>query len=243
MSSIEKEFRVIADVSFREIAGQVLYIECKDILEKMKQTEAIEPSMTGLIVYAYIDHSGGLSCWPALIAALAGDSLQVFDLADSNTKYIFRINEEYKEYSEELGDRKLWMCHITPDHRFCNAELFGTLAEEIRPFGDFIDKQYGMDNPDRKVFRDNREWDHLRNQYWPDDFQVLLTADGLNGEVVWVRSEFQAKDEYAGELLNEPYQDFGIHQGNVIGFREHVLNDGDLILYSTLNVWERQDLN
>lgn len=91
---VEREFKQISEVGFREIAGQFLYIECKDILEKMARTEMIQPTQTGLIVYAYIDHTGGLSCWPAFIAALNGDSLQVFELADSDTKYIFRINEE-----------------------------------------------------------------------------------------------------------------------------------------------------
>ena len=43
--------------------------------------------------------------------------------------------------------------------------------------------------------------------------------------------------------MNEPYQDFGIHKGNMIGFKEFEKSNGELILYSTLSVWEREGLN
>lgn len=243
MSAIEREFRLISDVGFREISGQFLYIECKDILEKMKQTEDIRETSTGLIVYAYIDHTSGLSCQPILVADLQGDSLQVFDLAESDTKYIFRINEGYKENSEQYGEVKLWMCHITPDHRFCSAEAFGNLIDGLKPFAAFIDKQYGMNDPDRVEFRNNTDYDKWRNKYWPDDFQVHLFDENNNGEVVWVRAEYVTEQEFLGELLNEPYQDFGIHKGDMIGFKEHLFEDGERIFFSTLHVWVREGLS
>ena len=243
MSAIEREFRLLSEAEFRDISGQFLYIECKNILEKMSETEDIRKTSTGLIVYAYIDHASGLSCQPVLVADLMGDGLRVFDLAKSDTKYIFRINEGYKEYSEQYGEIKMWMCHITPDHRFCNAEVFGNLVEGIKPFADFIDKQYDMRNPDTTEFRNNTDYDEWRSKYWPDDFQVHLFGEDNKGEVVWVRAEHYADPEYIGELLNEPYQDFGIHKGDMIGFKEHQFEDGELILYSTLRVWVPQNLS
>ena len=243
MSYVERELRRLSDVSFRELSGQLLYIEGKDILEKMADTEEIRPSSTGLIVYAYIDHENGLSCWPVVIADLEGDAVRIFDLAKSEKGYLFRINEGETEHSEVIEGRTLYMCHITPNHRFCNANVFGKLGEEFKPFREHIDRQYGMNDPDRILFRNNREWDHLRNKYWPDDFQVFLSAEGNDAEVVWVRAEHDANDEYIGVLLNEPYQDFGIHKGNMIGFKEFEKSNGELILYSTLSVWEREGLN
>lgn len=243
MNEIDGEFRLLSDVGFRDISGQFLYIECRDILEKMKQTEDIRDTSTGLIVYAYIDHTSGLSCQPILVADLKGDELRVFDLAKSDTRYIFRINEGYKEYSEQVDEIKLWMCHITPDHRFCNAKVFGNLIEGLKSFAAFIDKQYDMKDPDKNEFRNNTDYDQWRNKYWPDDFQVHLFSENNNGEVVWVRAEYVTEQEYIGELLNEPYQDFGIHEGNMIGFKEHTFDDGEKILYSTLHVWVRECLS
>ena len=219
MSNVEREFKLLSDVSFREISGELLYIECRDILEKMSKTEELRPTSTGLIVYAYIDHTEGLSCWPVVIADLNEDTLQIFDLNKKDTQYIFRINEGEKEHSEKIEGRTLCMHHITPDHRFCNAKVFGKLGDEFKEYREFIDKNYGMNNPEHLFFRNNIEWDQIRNKYWPDDFQVYLAAEGLGTEAVWVRAEYNTDVEFFGKLLNEPYQDFGMHQGDMIGFR------------------------
>jgi len=58
--------------------------------------------------------------------------------------------------------------------------------------------------------------DQFRHESYPDDVQALLYSEKNGIEAVWVRLMFVNEKEYVGKLLNEPFQDYGVHEGTII---------------------------
>ena len=80
--------------------------------------------------------------------------------------------------------------------------------------------------------RDVEELDPFRNREYPDDVQVYVAAKGMQIELVWVRLYGLQDNEITGILLNEPDQDFGIHERDIIGFFPSKIGDKDILLSS-----------
>ena len=81
-----------------------------------------------------------------------------------------------------------------------------------------IDENYKCTNAEVERMRDFKFLDSMRHPDYPDDIQVLLVKENFKIEQVWVRSWKYTQDELFGQLLNEPDQNFGIHNGDIIGF-------------------------
>ena len=60
---------------------------------------------------------------------------------------------------------------------------------------------------------------------WPKNYYGI--------EQVWVRLTFMTmNDEIFGELLNEPYQDYGCHEGTLIELTEAKAGDGKVLVFT-----------
>lgn len=85
-------------------------------------------------------------------------------------------------------------------------------------------------------FRLDDKWKFLdvyRNFTYPDDVQALLFSEKNGIEQVWVRLTFMTQnDEIFGELLNEPYQDFGCHEGTLIELVETNAGDDKVLIFT-----------
>lgn len=59
--------------------------------------------------------------------------------------------------------------------------------------------------------------DSIRHSLFPDDVQALLLQGGSKrAEAVWLRLCDLRDDVVYGRLLNEPEQDLGVHEGDVL---------------------------
>lgn len=73
------------------------------------------------------------------------------------------------------------------------------------------------------ILRNRVDLDRFRAQGFFDDVSVLLASPDqkLDPELVWVRLNNQSEDgmSFQGTLLNEPYSDFGVHEGDMLTVR------------------------
>ncbi len=68
------------------------------------------------------------------------------------------------------------------------------------------------------ITRNITQLDCCRNDDCPDDIMVYLLKNNNKPECCWVRCSDVQNKQLLGSLLNEPYQDFGIHLGDSIRF-------------------------
>ena len=55
--------RLMSEVNFREMYRKYIYINCRELLDKMLPGE-VDDSITGMVAYCYIDETEGLSLRP-----------------------------------------------------------------------------------------------------------------------------------------------------------------------------------
>jgi len=207
-----------SETGFRAICNQFVAFEMSDKMREFAGTLYDEDGneiymgteeANCILMYGYIDHEEGVSL-EVLAMGMHYNHYFFFEEnpAVRNTLRIeYAENEEFSivEYSEiPRLDEKL-------------SELLGRLAAynvndnvmETRRFG-FLDK--------------------LRHKWFVDDVQVELICKGLNDERCWVRIEDlnNVGHFFIGTLLNEPYQDFGYHKGDMVAFFAHDDGEGNI---------------
>ena len=77
--------------------------------------------------------------------------------------------------------------------------------------------------------------DECRDLYCIDDVRVLLIRERLQTEECWVRITDLEDSAFYGILLNEPYQDFGCHEGDEISFRVMKMQNQRIVCFADLN--------
>ena len=118
---------------------------------------------------------------------------------------------------------------------FIDAECFGL---DVSDFDEHTQEYIHVINECYKCSEQTEEMrkltflDPLRSPDYPDDIQVLLYQKGMQIEQVWVKCFAYTEDELFGKLLNEPNQDFGVHNGSIIGFAPMETEDGLLCVYT-----------
>ena len=216
------ELKSFQGTSFRNLYQRFIYIDCRELLEEMFSGE-LDEGMTGVFAYCYIDGTEGLSFRPFMLAKMSEDSMQVFTLPhQEDTLYILRLREGVTKMSEahEAG-RHLYLYAVNPqtDHYIDLSVLNNIPLEDFSVIKNNVDENYKVSD-DRELLRSDKFafLDIFRNELYPDDVKVLLFREDIGIEQVWVRASFVAEKEIFGVLLNEPYQDYGCHEGELIGF-------------------------
>ncbi|MCR5409356.1 MAG: hypothetical protein K6E90_00065 [Lachnospiraceae bacterium] len=230
------ELKSILDVGFREIYKKFIYIHCRELLDEMMPGE-LDESITGAIAYCYIDRTQGLNFQPILIAAMEAGSLQVFSYPDNkNTIYILRLRDEaMKPQEHHDGGKHMYLYGFDRSkYEFFDLSVVNYDPEIFKDVKEHIDTMYYADDMVEE-FR-SEKWSHLdryRNDMFPDDVQALLYSEENGIEKVWVRLTFMTQnDEIFGELLNEPYQDYGCHEGTLIELKEVDSNDDKVLVFT-----------
>lgn len=77
--------------------------------------------------------------------------------------------------------------------------------------------------------------DGCRHRYLIDDVLVTLEKAGLQPERCWIRITSLGEHCIMGTLLNEPYQDFGCHEGQKIAFNVRETDGGRIVCYTDMN--------
>ncbi|MBR2562194.1 MAG: hypothetical protein IKE31_08610 [Eubacterium sp.] len=232
---LKDEFKLLSNVNFRKIYKKVLYVDCRDVLEKMFSDE-LEDNITGIVAYCYIDEQEGLSLRPLMLASLLENGIQVFTFPhQDDTIYILRLRTGSMNMSEiHRGNRHMYIYGLDQEtHSFFDVKILNFPVEDNKAFIDDINNTYDADPALEELRTDKYAYlDQFRQISYPDDVSAILYKEGNELEQVWVRLMFTIENEFFGKLLNEPNQDFGCHQGTIIGLSLAKGKQKDLLVFN-----------
>lgn len=200
------------ETGFRPFYHHVCALELNDKLRKrLKNCPEIDKS-SHAVVYGYIDPDKGLM-------------LEVLGAGKQAPKYFyFKDPYEGRRISISIADVAdvpfLWFEKIEP--RF--YKKFAPRIDKI--------KQYDASEDVEKT----REFDFLdscREPSFPDDVRVLFAKEGLNPEECWVRITGLGDHVLIGKLLNQPYQNFGVNEGDTVQFAIQKEEDDKIVCVAT----------
>jgi len=211
-----KNLRLINDADFRELFHRVIYIKpTKEVIEHLAEDMDIYLKDRGFLAYGYIDNQCGFSFRIICSAHIRNNKLE-YGAYDSQRLYIIRrgyVNccsfAFIEEYDVEISD------------------LEESALKHIRD----IDMLYKC-REETEQMRKFMFLDPFRSKEYPDDLQVILFKEGLQLEAVWVKCYTYTDNELFGLLLNEPEQDFGFHEGSIIGFAPMETDNGTICVYT-----------
>lgn len=170
-----------------------------------------------LLCYAYIDSMAGMT-YEVLGAAFyyKGD----FYFVGERKGLGFKIRAE--SVTEE---------QVIPVRNVALRQKYNKIIEDI-------DNLYDS-NENIREMRRIRRLDKFRHPIFPDDVLVTLYSQKYGKfEGVWVKVEKKLETQegeeevFAGKLLNEPNNDYGIHRGEEIRFLYHKIDDDIVLVYS-----------
>lgn len=204
---IAERFRPLSETDFRDVAGHLLYVRGAAGLLRMDE------AMPDAICWGYLDHKRGL-CLNALCDASLSDAGEV-TCGHAFDKMYIRL-EHGSVQQLEAAD-------------LCDE----TLHEFAEPLG-WVHDRYAEEEDEYRALRDIAFLDQFRSPEWPDDVQGYLFAKDLNPELVWLRLEDLEETEdgvnvYA-KLLNEPAQDYPVHEGDLLPLAFRDTEDGPICL-------------
>lgn len=229
------ELKPFVGANFRELYQKFVYIDCKELLDVMLPGE-VPDDITGVFAYGYIDSTEGLSFRPFSLAKMSAGTMQVFTFPhQEDTIFILRIREKIIKMSEvHNGNKHMYLYAVDPKkYHYFDLQLLNFPIEKYAEFKADIDANYKVDEHREKLRSSNFSFlDQFRNGSYPDDVSVLLVSENNGIEQVWVRMLFAAEKEIFGELLNEPYQDYGCHEGEIIGFAVAKAEEDRVLVYT-----------
>ena len=214
------ELKLFSETGFREIYKRFIYINCRKLLDEMLPGE-LDDHITGIFAYCYIDKDEGISFRPVLLAAMSEMSIQVFTFPhQEDTIFVLRLRSGDVKMSElHQNGRHMYLYGVDPDkYAYIDLSVLNVPVEEYSEFKDMIDTSYDP-SPDVEELRSEKYayLDQFRHDLYPDDVRALLFKKENGIEEVWVRLMFRHENELFGRLLNEPYKDYGCHEGTIIG--------------------------
>lgn len=191
------------ETGFRPLYHQICALELNESLQEKVRNCPNAGKSTHAVVYGYIDPEDGLN-------------LEILGTGRQNPKS-FRFWDSY------TGDR------ITLDIEDV-AEVPFLIFESISPalqeqYASCIDRlsQY-QPSEDVEKSRSFRFLDSCREQSFPDDVRVLFEKEGLRPEECWVHITGLEEHVIVGILLNQPFQDFGLKEGDEVRFSIRIEN-------------------
>ena len=224
--NLYKSYIIIKNKKFSHQIGQSMQIDSvyaddlssEDLKERISSIK-IPDEINAIFAIAYVDHTRGLSFFTLSIASVNGKSVDIFKREDFSALSIFRkseVNDCEFEYLENLD---------------CNGEFDIKTYEE---FAKIIDNYHVNDNVE--TLRQQDWMNKSRNADYPDDVIVQFIKKDFEVEGMWVRYEDIDEDGFIkGELLNTPYQDFGIKSGDTVEIFPYELDEETIILVCDLN--------
>ena len=204
----------VNEYCFYDLYHKICYLERNEQTNQLfgsKMPFKLDNSATGFVVYGYIDHECGFTFEIIGLAKKNIFGLKIIQIIENNSLKLRSGNNANAEI------------------KILNYEDYPMFHNKINNINKIY--YYGEDIENT---RKNRLIDKFRYNENPDDVQVLLFSKDLNPEVVWVRLKSEIdKNRFTGTLLNEPFNNYGIHKDNILTF-ELVKNQGDTILISML---------
>lgn len=203
----------LLDTKFWYFDFKFLYIDCPPAQLMWGNYDS------GIVVFAYIDYSAGITFDVLADAHISGDNTITISRRDKTTAKKIR----FESFNNIGNARVIDLCQTNFD---------------ISIFADAVanhDIYYKDLHPDIATLRMNRDLDSSRYPANPDDIQVWFIYGGKIEENPWVRYSHTDKNNgfIYGTLLNEPRMNYGVHQGDIIPFRTLEIENGRVVCVFT----------
>ena len=201
------------EIGFRPFYHHVCALELNEKLKKkLKNCPDIGKS-SHAVVYGYIDPDKGLM-------------LEVLGAGKQAPKYFyFKDPYEGRRITINISDVAdvpfLWFEKLEP--RF--YKKYAPRIEKLKRYD-------GSEDLEK-----SREFDFLdgcREPSFPDDVRVLFSKEGLKPEECWVRITGLGDHVLLGKLLNQPYQDMGVKEGDEVMFYVRKESDEKIVCVADL---------
>lgn len=172
------------------------------VLMSMGPENGASESTNGILVYGYIDRECGFSFYMLSFAVI------------TDNRIIMQQRDPSASIRLRYGAVKEYEAFFNLDEKYVN--FFNEETEEI-------DKNYCA-SEDVEMLRTDERFsilDEFRSPEYPDDVIVFfIDQESEKIEGCWVRlNEFDGNGWLYGELLNNPWHDFGVSSGDFIRFR------------------------
>lgn len=207
----------LGTLDFRQLLHQLVLLKIDGVQDLFAEGFTVPDDFDAVLAYPYIDRSAGLT-FDVLAPARFDDEFVFSDMAllqVQNRRMILRrggVSDttpvKIPKNSDELTEE--YTGHIAMDHEYYPASDGVVATRQVEAI------------------------DHLRNRDYPDDVMVLLVSEKHPGEMVWVRlMGIEEPGVLYGELLNEPFSDFGVHNGSVMRLGITMDNNEEPLLFTT----------
>lgn len=187
----------IREIGFRRLFQQYVYIEHAEKLDVLAQYFDGGEEATGVLGYCYVDHEAGMSFEVLALAKRNGEALDFFD-GNDEISIMFR-------YGSVADAGALLLPSVFPPLK--------AYAEKAAN----IDAAYAHSEAVAKT-RLLANLDSCRHEEYPDDVLVYLIHGDDHIEGCYARLESVGEMNLTGTLLNEPFYDFGVHEGDSFSF-------------------------
>lgn len=189
----------MAELDFRDVEHQViiLFDDSNAFMGAALSEFPFEPGDNALILYGYIDHEAGISFEVLCFAYV--DGMGSINLRPGNSTSSFKLR--YDSVNGQLI-------------RYANASEDINMVAFLQKIK-LINNSYGV-NPIVEKLRTIESLDPSRSPQFPDDLVVLFMKDGMRPEGIWCRLDGFDGRHITAQMLNEPYGDFGYHEGDIV---------------------------
>lgn len=153
-----------------------------------------EAGDNAILVYGYIDNQAGLSFEVLCMAKVKETGNVVFRETSETTSFKMRYDsiQGIIFTMEDNSEFDRFESRVEAIHEFYHSSLITeALREDIR-------------------------FDSCRNNQYPDDVVVIFLKEGMNPEGIWCKLADVKGDKVYGRMMNEPYADFGAHNGDLV---------------------------
>lgn len=216
MGDNKMQLKLIGKTNFRELFHRIIYIiPTEAVRSRLENSIPVCCEDDGFLAYGYIDNQAGFS-FRILCSANIRNGELVYGEYDESNGYIIRRG-------------------LFDSCSFIDAEYLGVTEadfnDRIREYIAVINECYQC-REDTVEMRKLSFLDDLRSSDYPDDIRVILYQEGMQPEQVWIKCYTYTDKELFGLLLNEPHQDFGVHNGSIIGFAPLETENGIICIYT-----------
>ncbi len=204
------------EIGFRAVYHRFCCFALNDDIRKVIDPLPGADQANGILTYGYYDREAGITL-EVLACAIIEDGR--FRYAPGNPEVSLKVRIESAEELEVL---------VASDDDGAMAEEFSGKLEML--------KAYDVSEEIERT-REMTFLDQSRDEHFIDDVKVRLVKDDLQTEECWVRIiGLEEKDHFfMGTLLNEPYQDFGWHEGERIAFFVQKSEDDSIFCFTDMN--------
>ena len=203
------------EVGFRAVYHRFCVVRANKSIKQVMKGMPGEKELNAVLTYGYYDREAGVTL-EILAAAMISDKdgFRYLKVPDDVTLKL-RI--------ESVQEEELFVC----------SDDDGKLANT---FADKLEMLMGYDATGSiEETREIRVLDPFRHEVYIDDIKVRLLKDNLQPEECWTRITAFDNGYFMGTLLNEPYQNFGWHEGENIAFFVQKDKEGNLICFTDMN--------